>query len=107
MDINYIEILINLTLASFGGLVKRLSDLEKHPERKATFAYYVTGSGISMFVGIVVYFLCKNFDVSQFLTAGLTALSGYMGTPVLDLLSSIAKKRLENEASVKNDNDDM
>ncbi len=98
MEINYIEVLICILLASFGGLVKRMTELEKHPEKKATPQYYVAGSLISTFVGIVVYILCKNFDVQQHLTAGLTALAGYVGVPVLDFLSEIAKKRLEKGA---------
>lgn len=92
MQINHIEVLINIILAWFGGLVKRIAELEKNPDRKVSFSYYVVGSFISTFVGIVVYFLCKNFGLSQFLTASLTALSGYMGSPVLDLLSEIARK---------------
>lgn len=95
MPINYIEVLINIILAWFGGLVKRIAELEKNPGRKASLSYYIVGSFISTFVGIVVYFLCKNFSVSQFLTASLTALSGYMGAPVLDLLSEMAKKLIE------------
>ena len=95
MQINYIEVLINIILASFGGLVKRIADREKSPDRKVSFSYYVAGSLISTFVGIVVYMLCKNFDVPQFLTAGLTALAGFMGSPVLDLLYDLAKKRIE------------
>ena len=97
MDINYLEVLINVCLASFGGFVKRLSDLEKQPGKKAGLSYYIGGSIISMFAGVVMYFICKNFDVPQFLTAGITALSGYMGSPVLDLLASILKKRIEKE----------
>jgi hypothetical protein len=98
MRIDILEILINISLASFGGFVKRLSEMEKQPNQKATFGYYMVGAFISMFVGIVVYFLCKNFDVSPFLTAGLTALSGYIGVPVLDLLSDMAKKRMEKRS---------
>lgn len=94
MQIDMLEALINVILASLGGLVKRMSELERNPERKASLSYFMMGSFISMFVGIVTYILCKNFGVSQFLTAGLTALSGYMGTPVLDLLSDIIKKRI-------------
>lgn len=97
MQINYMEVLINIFLASLGGLVKRISTAEKTPGKKATFSYYMAGSFISMFVGIVVYFLCKNFNVSQFLTAGLTALSGYIGAPALDLLSDILKNRINKE----------
>ena len=97
MEINFVEIVINITLAAFGGLVKRLSELEKQPDKKVTLAYYTIGSIISTFVGIVVYFLCKSFNAPQFLTAGLTALAGYMGTPLLDLLSDVAKKRIKKE----------
>ncbi len=97
MQMNYIEVLINIVLASFGGLVKRMADHERNPVRRVSFSYFVVGSSISMFVGIVVYFLCKNFDISQFLTISLTALSGYMGTPVLDLLSKTAKKQIEKK----------
>lgn len=97
MGFNYLEILINITLASFGGLVKRLTELEKNPTMKITLESYMARAFISMFVGIIVYFICKNFDVSQFLTAGLTALGGYMGTPLLDLFSEIAKKRVKEK----------
>ncbi len=95
MEINYIEALISIVLATFGGLVKRMTELEKTPDKRASLRYYLAGSLMSAFVGIVVYFLCKYFNVPQLLTFGLTALSGYMGIPVLDLLSSIAKKRIE------------
>ncbi len=96
MHINYIELLINIMLASFGGLVKRMSEFEKKPKQETSFSYYIVGSFVSMFVGIVAYALCKNFDASQGLTAGLTALAGYMGSPALDMLSGIARKRIEN-----------
>ncbi len=33
MQIDYFELLISLILASFGGLVKRMTDLEKKPEK--------------------------------------------------------------------------
>jgi len=95
MKVDFIEILINIALATFGGLVKRLSETEKLPGQKITLTYYIVGAFISMFVGIVVYFLCKNYEVSQFLTAGITALSGYIGSPVLDLLSEAINKRLK------------
>jgi hypothetical protein len=98
MQINYLEVLINVILASFGGLVRRLADVEKQTDKKPSVSYYMVGSIISTFVGIVVYLMCKNFGVSQFLTAGLTALAGYMGAPALDLLSDIVKKRIAQKA---------
>ncbi|MCL1938435.1 MAG: phage holin family protein [Candidatus Azobacteroides sp.] len=94
MDVNLIEVLINIALSSFGGLIKSISESQRNPEKRVTFSHYMIGSSISLFVGIVVFFLCKYFELSSFLTAGITALSGYMGSPVLDILSDIAKRRL-------------
>ena len=104
MQINLLEVLINIALATLGGLVRRLSELERKPKIKVTFCDYFIHSFISMFVGIVIYFLCKNFNISLFLTASITALSGYMGTSVLELLSDIAKKRIQKEAGVAPEN---
>ncbi len=105
MEINYIEALINIILATFGGLVKRMTELEKTPDKRAPIQYYLAGSLMSAFVGIVVYILCKNFNVPQLLTAGLTALAGYMGVPVLDLLSDIAKKRIANHTGAESESE--
>ena len=96
MQLDPMELVISIALASCGGLVKRLLETESRPGQKVSisFAYYFTGSFISMFVGAVVYFLCKNYGLAQFLTVGITALAGYMGTPALDLLSAIVKQNL-------------
>ena len=99
MQLDPVELVINIALASCGGLVKRLLEIESRPPQNLSvflsFVYYFTGSFISMFVGTVVYFLCKNYAVPQFLTIGITALAGYMGAPALDLLSGIVRKNLE------------
>ena len=69
---NFLEFIINALLASFGGLVRRLAEMEnkKNDPRKMSLFYYIVGCAISMFVGVVIYLLCKNFGVSQYLTAG-------------------------------------
>jgi hypothetical protein len=94
MQINYLEMLINVVLAAFGGLVKRMVEMDGASGKKASVSYYMFGSFISMFVGVIAFLICKNFDVSQLLTAGLTALAGYMGSPLLDTLSDVVKKRI-------------
>ena len=98
MQVNYLEALINIILASLGGLVKRIAEHDKDPQKKVSRSYYMAGSVIATFVGIVAYILCKNFNVSQMLTMGVTSLAGYAGSPVLDLLTGIAKKKLLNFA---------
>ncbi len=54
MPFNYIEVLINIMLATFGGLVKRMTALEKDPARKVSLSYFIVGAFTSTFVGIVV-----------------------------------------------------
>ena len=97
-NFNFLELLLNTVLASFGGLVRRLSEMENvsNDPRKNSLSYYIIGSFISMFVGIVIYFLCKNFEISQYLTAGLTSLGGYMGVPILELLSKIVTSKIQH-----------
>ena len=102
---NFLEFIINALLASFGGLVRRLAEMEnkKSDPRKMSLFYYIVGCAISMFVGVVIYLLCKNFGVSQYLTAGLTSLGGYMGVPILDLLSNIAVKKVKDAAGYQDE----
>lgn len=106
---NFLELLINALLASFGGLVRRLSEMEnkKSDPRRNSLFYYIVGCSISMFVGVVIYLICKNFQISQYLTAGLTSLGGYMGTPILDLLSNIAVKKVKTATGYETNNENV
>ncbi len=94
MPVNFLELTLNIVIASFGGLVRRLSELEKKKSQKLDFTYCLIGSAISMFVGMVVFFICKQFNATQQLTVAVTAISGYIGAPVLDMLSDVFKKRI-------------
>ena len=106
-EFNFLELLANTALASLGGLVRRLSELEKSGKKKVTLSYYIVGALISMFVGIVIFLLCKNFNVSMYLTAGLTSLGGYLGVPVLDLLSNIAVKKVKEQTGFNNSEENV
>jgi CDP-diglyceride synthetase len=88
-------IIINSILAFFGGCARAAGDIGKE---KFSAAGFVTGSLIAAFCGVVTFFLCMNYAVNPWLTAALTALAGYVGTPVLDLFASVVKGRLGNIA---------
>jgi len=85
-------ILIHAILAFFGGCVREIDAVERQGFNVMTF---ISGAFVSTFGGIVTFFLCMNFEVSQWLTAALTALAGYIGTPLLDFFVSILKKKAE------------
>jgi hypothetical protein len=82
----FLELVINIILSGTGGIVRKLIEQDNHPDLHVPTSRYIISAFISLFVGIIVFLLCKNFQVSIYLTAGLTALSGYMGSPILDLL---------------------
>ena len=94
-NINWLELLINILLASFGGAVKKLVDQEKEKDTKKKYKIgaYFTSAIISLFVGIVTYFLCKNFDASQYIIMAFTSIAGFIGTPVIyTIFNAVAKK---------------
>jgi hypothetical protein len=87
MDKNvFTELLINVILSGTGGIIRKLIEQENNEHLRIRTSRYIISAIVSLFVGLIVFFLCKNFGVSTYLTAGLTALSGYMGSPLLDLL---------------------
>lgn len=94
-EINWLELLVCILLASFGGIVKRLSDMERDPEKEYTAGHYISAAIMSTFVGIVVYLICRYFKIPESLTAGLTAMAGFLGTPVIYFLSEISVKRIK------------
>ena len=83
-------ILIHAILAFFGGCVREIDAVDKKGFNVVTF---ISGAFVSTFGGIVTFFLCMNFEVSQWLTAALTALAGYIGTPIFDFFISVLKTK--------------
>lgn len=95
-NINWIEALISILIASFGGLVKTLTAKEKNPEATISPSGYISSSIISSFIGMVIFFLCKNAKVSTYLMFGLTATSGFIGSSMLDLISNGVTKKVKD-----------
>jgi len=89
-SVNIYDIALHAVFASIGGIVREL----KQPEEARKLIHFFAGAFIGVFCGLIVYFLCKNYAVSDYLTASLTGLAGYIGTPVLDLITKIIKKFL-------------
>ena len=87
--INYYDLVIHGLLAAIGGIVREL----KNPETSKGMDFLI-GGFIGVFCGVVVYFLCKNYGCNDYLTAAFTSLAGYVGTPVLDIITKIVKKML-------------
>ncbi|MDR0949769.1 MAG: phage holin family protein [Lachnospiraceae bacterium] len=93
----FTELLINVLLSGTGGIIRKLIEQENNENHHIKTSRYIISAIVSLFVGLIVFFLCKSFEVSSYLTAGLTALSGYMGSPLLDLLV----RRITKDAGLK------
>jgi len=85
-------ILIHAILAFFGGCVREIDVVEK---KGFNILKFFSDAFISTFCGIVTFFLCMNFELSQWMTAALTALAGYTGTPLLDFFIVTIKKKAQ------------
>ena len=101
--VDLIELLIAMMLSTVGGVVRRLTELEKNPSQQITFKQYIVSSIISCFVGIIMYALLGHFDVSMLMTIAAVSISGFIGSPVLKLLSMALLSKLKDKGGEKRD----
>jgi hypothetical protein len=77
---NMFAISLHALLALVGGMARELSCITKN----FNWTMFIGGAFVSLFAGIVMYFLCMNYQVAPWLTAAATSLAGYIGAPLLD-----------------------
>jgi uncharacterized membrane protein YeiH len=100
-EIDWIELLIAVALSAMGGVVRKLSELEHDPKKQITLRQYIFSSIISCFVGVVMYAICKHYDWPMLLIMAAVGVSGFIGSPIMQALSSLFMKRLHKEMGVK------
>lgn len=97
-----LELLVSIMLASLGGIVRRLVESEKkHSKKKYSLSYYMAGAVISMFVGGVIWLLCKSFNLTEYVTAMFAAIGGYGGSPVLEKLERASVSKMQQAMGYK------
>jgi len=96
--LDLVEVLINLILASFGGIVSKLVEQEKYPEKKLSGYIFFSSAVISLFVGIIFFAICKHFGWSPWITMATTAGSGFVGYPAAQSLLDVIITRVNLEA---------
>jgi len=87
-EIDTYDLLIHGIFAAMGGVVREI----KSPDEDKSFPTFVGGAMVGIFAGMVVYFICKEFNVGEYLTVALTGLAGYSGAPTLDVLTKLFTK---------------
>ncbi len=91
-DTNAFTVAIAAFFAMIGGLVRELAGEGQHTLKK-----FIGGALVGIFCGLVVFCFCRHFGWEGWLTGALTGLGGYMGTPLLDLISAVIKKRIKKD----------
>ena len=87
----------------FGGIVRVISSKDKNKK----FIHFFTGAVVGIFTGMIVFYLCKSYDINQDLTISLVALSGYIGAPLLDALTKVISKSFNLDINNNNNNINM
>ena len=105
-EIDWFELLICILFASFGGVVKKLVDMEKSggKSKKAGIGQYISSSVISLFAGMVIYFIAKHYTLPIYLTMSLTSVTGFAGAPALYLVVDQAVKKFVKKMAVDKPN---
>lgn len=87
-NVSTLELLMHAVFAALGGIVREL----KNPDKKQDLVRFIAGAFIGIFVGLVVYFICKQYNTGEYITVAMTGLGGYVGTPMLDFIAWMMKK---------------
>ncbi len=91
MQINregWFDAFIYACIAILGGISRELSNPREH-----TFFSFLSGAIISVFSGLLMFCICKNYNVNEFMTAAAVGLSGFLGIELIRVLANMLKKK--------------
>ena len=90
--LQFFDLIIHGLIAFMGGVVKIITEGKELVMQSLTS--FFAGGVIGVFAGMVTYFVCKHFELGEYLTVAFTGLAGYMGTPLLEVFSTIMKRTI-------------
>lgn len=95
--IQWSDLLFNLSISFFGGLIKSITT---KIEQK-TWAYFFASAVVGGFAGLLTYMLCMNFGLSWQMTSFATGVAGYMGDSILRVFSDFLPKLLAGKFNIQ------
>ena len=75
-----------------GGFIRELASKKEQSPLK-----FLGGMCIGGFTGMIIFCICKHYNVEDYLTAAVVAIAGYAGLPILEVLTKILKRAILNQ----------
>ena len=88
--IQWYDLLFNLAISFFGGLIKSITTKVE----KKTWTYFFASAVVGGFAGLLTYMLCTNFGLSWQITSFATGVAGYLGDSIFIVFSFFLQKLL-------------
>lgn len=95
--VQWADLIFNLSISFFGGLIKSITSKVEHKE----WTYFFVSAIVGGFAGLLTYMLCTNFGMSWQMTSFATGVAGYMGDSILKVFSEILPKILTKHLDIK------
>ena len=76
-------------LAAFGALARQLHIME---ESRVRIVHFISGCVIASFMGVIIFFVTENFNISNNFLYALSGISGWIGPQFLDWLVPLVLK---------------
>lgn len=93
---NLLTAIIMISLALWGGTVNYISRLKRGAVQKFSFLELTAEWVISGFAGFLIWLLCQNFGVAEYMTAALVGIAGHMGGRTVFMLENFLNKKLDS-----------
>ena len=89
---NLVPTLWMAAIAAMGGYVSFRQKMQAGNARAWNFTEFVGELFISAMAGVITFWICRGFDVNQWLTAAGVAISGHMGARLFFLAEKTAEQ---------------
>lgn len=93
---NLIPTLWMLAIAALGGVANFYQKVKTGKSRAFNVMELVGEVLVSAFVGIVTFWICKGYNVNEWLTAAAVAITGHMGSRAIFLAEQWIETKLKS-----------
>jgi cytochrome bd-type quinol oxidase subunit 2 len=82
-------------VAMLGGYVNFRQKMKAGKVRGWNFAELIGEMVVSAFVGILTFWVCRGFEVNEYLTAAAVAITGHLGARAIFMVEQAVEKKVE------------